>query len=189
MFLPRALSAIPDARNALQRLEKVFHAELMSREPFEVDREGEWAVCVQEGVFEWESVRKGGNNKGKKDEKEKEKVEKDRKPFQVRLKEFKVERGSLVAIVGPVGSGKVTKYPLRTVFEWITDRDTITVESPTRSHRGDEKDQRRRDIRRASELLCADGLDTKCDFGNARLIASFFALVIGFSESGMDLEK
>ena len=114
MFLPRALSAISDARNALQRLEKVFHAELMSGEPFEVDKEGEWAVCVKEAVFEWESMRMEGNNGGKKDE-----GEKDRKPFQVRLKEFKVERGSLVAIVGPVGSGKVIQWPTSDGFEWI----------------------------------------------------------------------
>ena len=114
MFLPRALSAISDARNALQRLEKVFHAELMSGEPFRVDKEGEWAVYVKGAVFEWESVRMEGNNGGKKDEEEK-----DRKPFQVRLKEFKVERGSLVAIVGPVGSGKVTQWPTSDGFEWI----------------------------------------------------------------------
>lgn len=173
MFLPRALSAIPDARNALQRLSKVFHAELMTGEPFEVDEDGKWAVSVEEAIFEWESARKEGKEvvkKGeKKDEKGKakkrmeEKEEEDRKPFQVRLKEFKVDRGSLVAIVGPVGSGKVNC--IRHFEQFIYTDKYVTVESPTRSHRRDEKSKRRGGIRRTSQLLCTDSLDTKCYSG------------------------
>ncbi|KIJ66694.1 hypothetical protein HYDPIDRAFT_149564 [Hydnomerulius pinastri MD-312] len=58
MFMPRALSAIPDASSAIQRLTHVFHAELIKSDTMVVDREQEAALVVKDASFEWESSEK-----------------------------------------------------------------------------------------------------------------------------------
>lgn len=118
MFLPRALSSITDARNALTRLSLVFHAELVTDAALIIDPEQELALEVKGAVFQWESVleskpdekkRAGGKDteNSKVTTKEQDEKQEARVPFQVQSMNMRVPRGSLVAIVGPVGSGKV----------------------------------------------------------------------------------
>ncbi|KAJ7097441.1 ABC protein [Mycena epipterygia] len=129
MFLPRALSATADARNALARLSVVFHAEMRVGEPFVVDSELDVALRVEGATWGWEAFpgaeeggdedkskkeskkeRKEDKKESKKDTKEKdpekEEEEKEEVPFRVQNISMEVPRGSLVAIVGRVGSGK-----------------------------------------------------------------------------------
>ncbi|KAF5334268.1 hypothetical protein D9758_015549 [Tetrapyrgos nigripes] len=109
MFLPRALSATVDARNALQRLSKLFHAELMTGNQYIIDPQQELALQVTDATFEWELTS------SKEESTESKKLRKSsidsltprqESPFQVQNIEMKVPRQSLVAIVGRVGSGK-----------------------------------------------------------------------------------
>ncbi|KAG1770993.1 ABC protein [Suillus occidentalis] len=116
MFMPRALSSIPDASSAIQRLSHVFRAELISRDTLVIDKDQEFALLTKDATFEWESHEKdsseafiskvsrgGGPPRGR-----------DRSPapgkdeplFQVKHVTMTIPRGQLVAIVGPVGSGK-----------------------------------------------------------------------------------
>ncbi|KZT61359.1 ABC protein [Calocera cornea HHB12733] len=129
MFLPRALSAITDASNALERLRGVFNAEVMDG-VLTIDPDCKYAVSVDHAEFRWETVISGEQQaqkegkKGKKaraaererELKEKEKeaakdhsAEKERppdEPFALRDITMHIPRGQLVAIVGPVGAGK-----------------------------------------------------------------------------------
>ena len=126
LFLPRALSGIADARSAFSRLQHVFLADLRVDQGFEVDTELDVAVRIKAATFEWEESvpqetigggkesKKGskahtkGSKKEKKHAKDTEKETKtDVAPFRVRDIDLEIPRGQLVAIVGPVGSGKV----------------------------------------------------------------------------------
>ena len=134
LFLPRSISATADARNAMVRLKKLFHAETMPARPFVIDPELPLAVDVRNATFEWEkSLATGKPDKSKKeakkDEKERKDAEKEKKameaptdaqaqgeqeqPAGVPLRVFRVEDvnmqiapGNVVALVGSVGSGK-----------------------------------------------------------------------------------
>ncbi|KAJ7309378.1 ABC protein [Mycena albidolilacea] len=123
MFLPRALSAISDARTAFARLSLVFNAPLREAEPFVIDRDAKqegkagMGVWARGAAWVWEAGVKpeedDGKDKKKKhskhSEKEKEKAldaESDLEPFALRDISLAVPRGSLAAIVGRVGSGK-----------------------------------------------------------------------------------
>ncbi|KAG2075302.1 ABC protein, partial [Suillus decipiens] len=125
MFMPRALSAIPDASSAIQRLTPVFRAELISGDTLVIDQDQEFALLTKDATFEWESygkesgeafsskgARGGGPPKSKdgnvKEEMMKEEPApgKDTPPFQVKNVTMTIPRGQLVAVVGPVGSGK-----------------------------------------------------------------------------------
>ncbi|KAG6837247.1 hypothetical protein H0H93_012642 [Arthromyces matolae] len=101
MFLPRALSATADARNALSRLKKVFHSELMDDVAFQVDPTQTDALEAIDASFEWE-ILEGQLNK----EQEKAESEEVVTPFKVSNINMRVPRGTLVAVVGRVGSGK-----------------------------------------------------------------------------------
>ncbi|KAF8896584.1 P-loop containing nucleoside triphosphate hydrolase protein [Infundibulicybe gibba] len=106
MFLPRALSANADARNALKRLKLVFYAEVMGEVAFPVDRNQELALKVENVTFEWEAPSdSGGTGKGK-SESLRSSESTINTPFQVRDINMEIPRGSLVAVVGRVGSGK-----------------------------------------------------------------------------------
>ncbi|KAG1832564.1 ABC protein [Suillus subalutaceus] len=125
MFMPRALSAIPDASSAINRLAHVFRAELISGDTLVIDKDQELALLAKDATFEWESygkdsgqafsskdARGGGPPRGKdrsvKEDTAKEKSApgKDAPVFQVKNVTMTVPRGQLVAVVGPVGSGK-----------------------------------------------------------------------------------
>lgn len=122
MFLPRALSATTDAQNALGRLKKVFQADLREEDLFKVHPEQKSAIEVRSATWEWEigggvdgegKAGKENNKKGEKRDVPKEKAhESDQTkyaaaPFRVKDINITIPRGSLVAIVGSVGSGKV----------------------------------------------------------------------------------
>ncbi|OCH94438.1 ABC protein [Obba rivulosa] len=111
MFLPRALSATTDAKNALHRLKILYHAELSTGDHFAIDPEQKLALDVRDASFEWEesvavkeSKEKAG--KGKRVSVVEEPEIAGQQPFQVKDVNMAVQRGSLVAIVGSVGSGK-----------------------------------------------------------------------------------
>ncbi|KAG6864332.1 hypothetical protein C0991_010404 [Blastosporella zonata] len=101
MFLPRALSATADARNALNRLTPLFHAEVMEDVAFKVDPEQEYALEATDATFEWETFASQPTNS-----EEKTSESETASPFKVGNINMLVPRGSLVAIVGRVGSGK-----------------------------------------------------------------------------------
>lgn len=121
MFLPRALSATSDAQNALERLKHVFYAELMGEEPLLVDPAQEFALVVEDTTFGWEEIAKDKDHskmKGKHDALEKGSDRAKEKsalldadaPFQLQGLNMRIPRGKLVAVVGPVGCGKVRGF-------------------------------------------------------------------------------
>ncbi|WVQ63051.1 uncharacterized protein L199_001202 [Kwoniella botswanensis] len=81
MFLPRALSSLTDAQNAVERLTENGHA---------IDPTSEMAILVDNATFSW-SVDAQAN---------------DAKSFKIPNLVMKIARGKIVAIVGSVGSGK-----------------------------------------------------------------------------------
>lgn len=118
MFLPRALSAIADASNALERLEVVFQAETLDQAN-EIDPDLDVGIRVQNASFEWltappeeqEKKGKSGKKGGKKDKgegevKDVEETEKEIEHFKVEKLNIEVKRGAITALVGKVGSGK-----------------------------------------------------------------------------------
>jgi len=120
MFLPRALSAFSDAQTAVERLQGLFEAEL-SDGSHDVDPNLDVAIRVKDASFQWTTipeaeqlVEKGPKGKGKDKKKKEEKKPKPKdngdkpgeEPFAIDQLNMEVPRGRLVAIVGPVGSGK-----------------------------------------------------------------------------------
>ncbi|KAF9221251.1 P-loop containing nucleoside triphosphate hydrolase protein [Gyrodon lividus] len=131
MFFPLALSAIPDAASAIERLTHVFNAELTKGETLVIDSEQGAALIVKDATFEWESSEKvdetipeiidGGRGRGRRcggrggrggagGRAKEEDIEvnqgKEGRIFIVRNVTLTIARGQLTAIVGPVGSGK-----------------------------------------------------------------------------------
>ncbi|KAJ7593413.1 ABC protein [Mycena floridula] len=104
MFLPRALSATADVRNAFERLEKLFLAEQLTAAPFIVDPMQKMGLAVNKATFEWESVLVDPDTT--KDSPDSESDDHTLFPFRVQDIDMAVPRGSLAAIVGRVGSGK-----------------------------------------------------------------------------------
>lgn len=127
--MPRALSAIPDASSAIQRLTRVFHAELIPGDTLVIDKNQEPALLVKDATFEWESFAKDSDDslsskkgapgdsstppKGKDRSVKEDIAKKEPAPgkeaplFKVKNVTMTIQRGQLVAVVGPVGSGKV----------------------------------------------------------------------------------
>lgn len=127
MMFPRALSSLTDAQTAIERLTEFFEAETMDvSNP--IDSNLDVAVRAKDATFQWATVRapdelseraagKPGKGKkgrrGGKDEKAEvppspttaeKKLEEE--PFKIENLNMEIPRGRLVAIVGPVGSGK-----------------------------------------------------------------------------------
>ena len=102
MFLPRALSASSDAKNALARLSLVFNAEIRTGDSIVIDNDLKWAVQLENATFEWEEALA---TEGKEDSNEKDSPQPDL-PFRIHDITMHVQRGTLVAVVGRVGSGK-----------------------------------------------------------------------------------
>ncbi|CDO74908.1 hypothetical protein BN946_scf184988.g15 [Trametes cinnabarina] len=112
MFLPRALSATTDAQNALVRLTKVFTAETKNPEDaIVIDPNQKLAVDVKDATFEWEESKAAAEERVKNSRRNKiEKGQEDSAngaasgPFRVKDINMSIARGTLVAVVGPVGS-------------------------------------------------------------------------------------
>ncbi|KAF5393181.1 hypothetical protein D9757_001344 [Collybiopsis confluens] len=114
MFFPRAMSATVDAQNALARLSKIFHADVMSQTPFIVDPEQTLALETKNLTLSWElplnedAVAEQKRGKlGKLDDfsatlDDLPKLE----PFRVHNIDLEIPRRSITAIVGKCGSGK-----------------------------------------------------------------------------------
>lgn len=131
MFLPRALSTLTDARNALDRLTEVslemsppthpqvFEAEVMEKKN-NINPNLSAALRVENATFRWSSI--GGPETehlpmSKSDAKKAKETEKTMpiassssdtlaEPFSIVDLNLEIPRGSLTAIVGSVGSGK-----------------------------------------------------------------------------------
>jgi ATP-binding cassette subfamily C (CFTR/MRP) protein 1 len=102
MFLPRALSATSDARNALSRLRKILTADLRNENALNIDDDLKWALEVKDATFVWEESSQTPASGAK----AKNSSVAATVPFSVEDITMHVQRGSLVAIVGRVGSGK-----------------------------------------------------------------------------------
>ena len=110
------MSASADAYNAITRLRDVFTAELKT-EDLVIDPDLPSAVEVSDASFTWDTpppeveTGKKARAKAKKAAKSKDTQDADaarEKPFEVTGIDLKIPRGSLVAIVGPVGAGKTS---------------------------------------------------------------------------------
>ncbi|KAJ7454700.1 ABC protein [Mycena latifolia] len=114
MFLPRALSNIADARNALNRLSRLLHAEVLTGVAFKIDPKQEFALDAKDMSFEWESGAKEREAKTKSaaenrvaDKMSDEDAEsQDDQPFRIQNVDMRIPRGTLAGVVGRVGSGK-----------------------------------------------------------------------------------
>ena len=104
IFFPRALSAISDTKNSLARLSLVFGAEVRTGTSLVIDNDLKWAVQLENATFEWEEVLSTESYEDLINEKEAS--QSDLLPFQVHDITMHVQRGTLVAVVGRVGSGK-----------------------------------------------------------------------------------
>lgn len=95
MFLPRGLSAASDAKSAISRLYKVFEAETHTGSAVAIDENQEWAVDLDKATFEWEAPPspEGGDKT-------------PTTPFHLENITMQIKRGTLVAVVGRVASGK-----------------------------------------------------------------------------------
>ncbi|PVF97426.1 ABC protein [Serendipita vermifera] len=129
LFLPRALSATADAKNALARLQTTFQAELMEETGLPIDPSLKPALEAENATFQWEQTveqameansknKKKGSGHGRLGTKsDKKKAEAGdtgaptparQTPFSVRDINMVIPRGKLYAMVGPVGSGKTS---------------------------------------------------------------------------------
>lgn len=104
LFFPRALSAISDTKSSLARLSLVFGAEVRTGSSLVIDNDLKWAVQLESATFEWEEVLSTESYEDHIDEKEAS--QSDLLPFRVHDITMHVQRGTLVAVVGRVGSGK-----------------------------------------------------------------------------------
>jgi ABC-type polysaccharide/polyol phosphate transport system ATPase subunit len=114
-----SLGAIADARNAIDRLQECFCAELIS-ETYDRDPELTHAVEIDNASFTWDSPPPDEDKKGKSKKKHRRsssKQEPDTTPpndvkeevlFKLKDIDLKIPRGQFVAIVGAVGSGKTS---------------------------------------------------------------------------------
>lgn len=110
-----SFSAIADAANASERLYDAFVAELLDDHQ-STNTELDVAVRVKAASFTWDAPPPDAEDpkkkkKGKKAQKtkfieEREKDTKNERIFQIKGVDLEIPYGSLVAVVGPVGSGK-----------------------------------------------------------------------------------
>ena len=120
MWSPMILSILADAKIATRRIQSLLDAEELSFEP-QIDMKAPDAVLMEHGSFSWDSLdspkEETENMSGYKKHdtpvelKELNNVpleELSKKSCQTILKDvhLKIPRGKLIAIVGPIGSGK-----------------------------------------------------------------------------------
>lgn len=128
MFLPRALSATADAKNALARLQSIYHAHLMEDTGLPIYTSLVNALEVDHATFEWEQTVEDdirydpkhkhlipgrgplkaarGYRKGEK--RDNTGTQTPLEPFSVKDLNMVIPRGRLHIIVGPVGAGKTS---------------------------------------------------------------------------------
>ncbi|KAH9068491.1 ABC transporter [Lactarius deliciosus] len=121
IMLPRSLSAIADAQNAIGRLQECFTAELVS-ETLVKEPKLKYAVEIDNASFTWDGpppdLNEGKEDKGKNKSPSDPRPEpipvsepkgvKEEVLFKLKHVDIRVARGQLVAIVGAVGSGKTS---------------------------------------------------------------------------------
>jgi ATP-binding cassette subfamily C (CFTR/MRP) protein 1 len=136
LFLPRALSTVADAQNAIVRLTELFHLPTIPEKPLVIDPEAPFALRVNKATFAWTQVQEDSGDKKKAKDKDRSGAASKRvsvasedtkspseegehardaaslriaadQPFRVRDISIEVPRGSLVGIVGSFGCGKV----------------------------------------------------------------------------------
>ncbi|CAE6471481.1 unnamed protein product [Rhizoctonia solani] len=116
MFLPRALSSLVDAKNALGRLKPIFLTKTIDTQ-LHINFDQKNALVVEDAEWVWYHQPKAKNAKAKEEKpemttNEKSQHESNGQPpskvisFRVTDITLSVPRGSVVGIVGPVGSGK-----------------------------------------------------------------------------------
>jgi len=106
-MLPNSLSTITDAASACKRLVPVFLADELPERTIQIVEDNKYALEVKNASFEWEagSQRTGGKAKRKEEKSEKAELEEE-KPFRLEDISLSVPSGSLLCVVGTVGSGK-----------------------------------------------------------------------------------
>lgn len=120
-FLPMVLGQVIDALSSLSRIEEFLLAE-EADENFDWDSRNKYAVTIRQADFTWERTstqdndeESGKSKRGKKasEDKHKENIKADKldaekKPFQIQGVDFDLGREELVAVIGTVGSGKTS---------------------------------------------------------------------------------
>ncbi|GAA6060372.1 hypothetical protein JCM10212_004556 [Sporobolomyces blumeae] len=107
MMLPNSLSTITDAYSACKRLTPVFLAEELP-EPIKIVDDAKYAVEVVDADFEWEAPAPVEAKKGKGTTKESPEptATTDAAPSRLEGISLTIPKGTLVCVVGSVGSGK-----------------------------------------------------------------------------------
>lgn len=120
MFMPRALSAITDGRNALDRISRVFQADMLDSE-LVIDPRLSEALVVKDASFQWEAAGKSDDDLKKSRSKHRTRANEsqttenalkdEQEPFSLKNLSFSIPRGGAIyAIVGPIGSGKSSLF-------------------------------------------------------------------------------
>ncbi|KAG0703603.1 ABC transporter type 1, transmembrane domain-containing protein, partial [Suillus ampliporus] len=78
VYMPRALSSIPDASSAIKRLTPIFQAELISEDAFVIDKDQELALLVKDATFDFQLERGSDGPESSKDKSTKEDKAKDK---------------------------------------------------------------------------------------------------------------
>lgn len=114
-WLPISLGILAESLIALRRISAFLQAEELE-EPYLIDKSAADAIDI-DGDFSWEMVQKADSSlskqnralsDGKKgDEKDDGSASEDEEPFSLEGLKMKIKKGSFIAIVGKVGSGKV----------------------------------------------------------------------------------
>ena len=102
IFFPRALSTTSDTKNSLARLSLIFGAEIRTGTSLIIDNDLKWAVQLESATFEWEEALSTESYEDHSNASQPDLL----LPFRVHDITMHVQRGTLVAIVGRVGSGK-----------------------------------------------------------------------------------
>ena len=109
-----SFSSIADARNAIQRLQECFTAELIS-ETYQRDPDLPYAIEIENASFTWDGPPPEEGKDKKKHRRSSKRVPvstptevKEEFLFKLRHVDMKIPRGQFVAIVGAVGSGKTS---------------------------------------------------------------------------------
>ncbi|CAE6443036.1 unnamed protein product, partial [Rhizoctonia solani] len=110
--LPRALSSVLDSKNALSRLKPVFLARTIGAQ-LHIDLNQAEALVVEKGEWVWYHQPKVKEEKSKREEQEEGNQDgidsqgpTKTAAFRITDISLSIPRGSVVGIVGPVGSGK-----------------------------------------------------------------------------------